>query len=91
MFKAIFRFVEGLMIGVAGGYVAGLLCAPKTGKELRAEISEQSHDLQCRGEELVRKAAVNVRSTGKRVADKFDAAMTHAVNSLVDENEIIGG
>jgi gas vesicle protein len=146
MFKAILKFSEGLIIGAVGGYIAGLLCAPKSGRQLRAEISEQSEqlyeqasrtfddladtaahtvhdmqsraadtvhdiqskatdtvhnmqskttyavqDLQLKGEQLIRKAAINARNTGKRVADKFDSAFTQAVNSLVDENEIIGG
>jgi gas vesicle protein len=45
MFKAIFKFSEGLILGAIGGYVAGLLLAPKTGRQLRAEISEQSEQL----------------------------------------------
>lgn len=135
MFKAIFKFSEGLILGAIGGYVAGLLFAPKTGRQLRAEISEQSEqlyeqaaqkfddladvtaykmqdvrlkaadavhdvqsktshamqDLQVRGEQLIQKAATSVSDTRKRIVDKLDAAMNQAANSLVDDNEIIGG
>jgi gas vesicle protein len=146
MFKAIFKFSEGLILGAIGGYVAGLLLAPKTGKELRAEISEHSEqlyeqasqkfddladataykmhdvrskaantvhdiqsraadavhdvqsktshavqDLQSRSEQLIHKASSSVRDTKKLIADKLDAAMTKAANSLTDDNDIIGG
>jgi gas vesicle protein len=113
MFKAISRFIEGLFIGSLAGYIAGLLSAPKTGKELRKQISEESEelykhasdtigdirgktahtmqDIQVKGEDMVKKAASNIRETSKKMSSKFDAAVTHAANSLVDDNEIIGG
>lgn len=124
MIKAILKFLEGLVVGSIAGYVAGLLSAPKTGKQLRKEISDHSeqlckqaydtlddladttantvhdlqsktvhgmHDIETKGEQLLKNAALNVREAGKKVANKFDTAMTHAANALVDENEIIGG
>jgi len=36
----IFAFITGLFFGLAGGAVAGLLFAPKSGDELRADTQE---------------------------------------------------
>ncbi len=37
-------FLKGLLIGSLGGALAGLLLAPKSGKELREDIKEKGSD-----------------------------------------------
>jgi len=39
------RFVEGIAIGGALGFVCGLLSAPKSGAELRKQLVDDSEDL----------------------------------------------
>jgi gas vesicle protein len=39
------RFLEGLVVGGALGYIVGILSAPKSGAELRQQIADNSEDL----------------------------------------------
>jgi len=40
------RFAIGAIIGTAAGLIAGLLTAPKSGKETRADIKQKAVDLK---------------------------------------------
>lgn len=46
----------GLLIGALAGVVAGLLTAPKSGRETRAELASKAKDASCRLQEEVDKA-----------------------------------
>lgn len=39
------RFVEGFLIGGVLGFLSGILLAPKSGSELRKQLSDSSQDL----------------------------------------------
>jgi gas vesicle protein len=45
----------GLLIGALAGVVAGLLTAPKSGRETRTELASKAKDAACRQQEEVEK------------------------------------
>jgi len=47
------KFLEGLAIGGIFGFLAGVLSAPKSGKELRQELLSESEDLYRQASESV--------------------------------------
>jgi gas vesicle protein len=47
------KFLEGLAIGGFLGFLAGILSAPKSGKELRQELLSESEDLYKQATESV--------------------------------------
>ena len=72
------KFVFGAMIGAAAGALAGVLFAPKSGKETRkviadkaGEIAEKSKDLAKKGEELARKEGHEIKELTEKVTDKL--------------------
>ena len=46
------KFVLGALIGAAAGVVAGMLTAPKSGKETRADLKSKAHDLRDQADEV---------------------------------------
>ncbi len=70
MFKAISRFIEGLFIGSLAGYIAGLLSAPKTGKELRKQVSEQSEELYKQASDTLEDIRGKAAHTMQDIQDK---------------------
>ncbi len=59
------RFFEGLFVGGLLGFLAGLLYAPKSGAELRRQLSDSS-------DELYRKASTQISD----IKDRTDTALT---------------
>ena len=45
-------FLLGLLIGAVGGFVAGMVFAPKSGEETRAFILDQSREWRDKADEL---------------------------------------
>ena len=60
------RLFIGLLIGGAIGAVAGILFAPKSGKELRAEIREKGHE----GLEESKKILKDVGTKARQIMDE---------------------
>lgn len=71
------KFAIGALIGAAAGIIAGILTAPKSGKETRADIKEKAVDLK---DEAVKRAS----TTKDRVEDAFDDAKEKAVKGSLD-------
>ena len=55
------KFVLGALIGAAAGVVAGMLTAPKSGKETRADLKSKAHDLRERTEHAIEGAKKGFR------------------------------
>jgi gas vesicle protein len=64
-------FLLGLLIGGVGGFVAGMVFAPKSGEETRAFILDQSREWRDKADELTsatRERLANAASEGRRAA-----------------------
>ncbi len=65
-------FVFGAIVGSAIGAVAALLLAPKSGREMREEITEQAEELKMKSIELTtiaRDKATEITSVAKETAE----------------------
>jgi ABC-type nitrate/sulfonate/bicarbonate transport system permease component len=65
----------GAAIGVTVGAAAGLLLAPKAGKETRADIAQAAKELPAKAKEIVEKTREKVEDAKKAIADKKDSAV----------------
>jgi len=61
------HFFMGLLIGGALGAVAGILFAPKSGKELRSDIKEKGIEVLKDGREIYSDASARVKEIIKEV------------------------
>ena len=64
------KFFLGALAGAAIGTIAGILTAPKSGKETRKDIADAGKKAVEAGKEGVEKAAKVVESKIKSVTDK---------------------
>ena len=60
------HFVVGTMIGAVAGLVAGILTAPKSGKQTRAGFKKRAEDMR-------ETANSTLEKTSKNIKDKFSA------------------
>lgn len=60
--KALKTFLWGALTGAITGTVSALLLAPKSGKELRQDISETAHKVKDKSTEWSRQAGTAVQS-----------------------------
>jgi len=92
-------FATGALIGGALGTVLGIFLAPKSGTEMRYQLSEGMHDAQSKTKQVlgetktsishgVDKASKNLESTVKRVTEAFNAGRKAAKESMDDNSEI---
>ena len=67
-------FILGLLMGAVGGFVAGMLFAPKSGEETRAFILDQSREWRDKADELTaaaRERMANAASEGRYAASQL--------------------
>lgn len=69
------KFVLGAMIGAAAGAIAGILFAPKSGKETRKIIGEKAKEYSEKGKEMLDKGADIAREKIKETADDISKKM----------------
>lgn len=60
------KFAIGAIIGAAAGVVAGILTAPKSGKETRADLKNKAGDLK-------KKAEATSKDAKKLASEKVDS------------------
>lgn len=96
--KSIFwPFFAGALIGSAAGTIAGLLLAPKSGPEIRNQLSENVTDTQGKALQFlgtakssifngVDSASKNIETTVHRVVDAFNAGSKAAKGTIAEEN-----
>ena len=89
MSKEMNSFLKGLGFGVVAGAIAGVLLAPKSGKETREDIQKLATDLKGKAEDLyadakkkLDKKVKAVKDLGKKIDEK---KYTTLVNEIVDE------
>lgn len=81
------RFLEGLLLGGALGFIGGILFAPKSGKELRKDLADGS-------DELYRQASTSVsdfKDRGQQAVQDFqtrsDAVLKQATQQLQETRD----
>lgn len=74
------NFLKGLIIGGLIGAVAGLLLAPKSGRETRADICNKT-------DELMKLAREEYDKGLEKTTEVFEAARNAAVNSMAGDSQ----
>jgi gas vesicle protein len=69
------KFILGAAIGAIAGAVAGILFAPKSGKETRKIIGDKAKDYVEKGKEMVEKGTEATKEKIKEVADTVSKKM----------------
>lgn len=67
-------FLLGLLMGGIGGFVAGMVFAPKSGEETRAFLLDQSREWRDKADELTsatRERLATAASEGRRAASQM--------------------
>jgi len=68
--KTKINFFKGILIGSALGALAGILFAPKSGKELRSDIKEKGNKILKDGKEIYADASTKAKEIFVEVKDK---------------------
>ena len=83
------HFFMGLLIGGALGALAGILFAPKSGKELRSDIKEKGNDVLKDAKEIYTDACTNAKDMIEEVKHQVKELMKKeargADEKIVDE------
>ena len=87
------KFVLGALFGAAAGVVAGVLTAPKSGKETRADLKKKANELKneavkAKGEKVysdVRNKANAAVEEGRKTVDDYSDRAVRAANAAKDE------
>jgi gas vesicle protein len=88
------KFALGALLGAAAGIVAGMLTAPKAGKdtradlklradELRSEADRKANDVKAHGEKVYKEA----RQTVDEYRDRAERAVNSAKSELKDDGK----
>ena len=73
--------LEGAAIGVIAGAIAGILLAPKSGKETRADIAKYLHEMKD-------KIAVKLAQVNDLTAKKYEQVVNGVVGGYVATKKI---
>ncbi|NCU37447.1 YtxH domain-containing protein [Candidatus Saccharibacteria bacterium] len=82
------KFALGAVIGAAAGVVAGMLTAPKSGKETRADIKAKTDELKTQGDKKVaevKKQGEKMYKDTAKTIDEYRGRAERAVNSAKSE------
>lgn len=84
------KFALGALVGMAAGVVAGILTAPKSGKETRADIKTKAEavksDATAKAEDLRKKGETKAKDV-KGLAEDYRGRAERAVSSARREFE----
>ncbi len=87
------KFALGALVGMAAGVVAGILTAPKSGKETRADIKNKAEavkaDASAKADDLRKKGETKAKDV-KEMADDYRGRAERAVSSARREFEADG-
>jgi gas vesicle protein len=74
------RFAIGALIAAAAGYAAGVLTAPKSGKETRKDIKDAANKKISELEKLLKQKHTELSGLIQNAADKANSAKGNAKN-----------
>lgn len=63
------KFALGALLGAAAGAIVGLLTAPKSGKETRAELAGKAEDLKAKASDNISHISKAVQDSTKEAGD----------------------
>jgi len=85
-------FLIGALVGGAVGAITALLLAPKSGKELREDISRKSNELMDKAQDLIverQEQALSTINQGKIQAEKLVQTAKEQAGSLINSADRI--
>ena len=77
-------FFKGLLIGGALGAIAGMLLAPKSGKEIREQLSDET-------EKLLSKSKDDIENAKKVAMYTFEKSMDKIIDKIRDQEPLDEG
>lgn len=94
------KFALGAVVAGVAGYVAGILTAPKSGKETRADIAQKADDVKSDAEAQLQRAEAELKelaakAQGKgaelkgRAKTEYDQALTKAKTAQGKAREVL--
>lgn len=66
------KFALGAIVGIAAGLIAGVLTAPKSGKETRADIKSKAEELKTEAAKRAEEAKAKSRTVATDVKGKVE-------------------
>ncbi len=81
------KFALGALFGAAVGIVAGILTAPKSGKETRAELKSKAEDAKKKADKAIAEAKVKGQHVYDEVRGQADEHFQGAKSTVVDYAE----
>lgn len=78
------KFALGALIGAAVGVAAGILTAPKSGKETRADLKAKADDAKKRADKAMADAKVKGQHVYEDVREQADAQLKGAKSTVSD-------
>ena len=76
--KSAAKVGTGLAVGLIIGLAAGVLLAPKTGKEIRGSFAKKATDYIRQWKELILEKKVRLAGPRERIAEKVNAGQSEA-------------
>jgi gas vesicle protein len=81
------KFALGALITAIAGYIAGLLTAPKSGKETREDIKHKATDTYTAAEKELKRLHTELNDTIAQVTDKANALRGRSSRKFDDVTE----
>lgn len=78
------KFAFGALLGAAAGVVVGVLTAPKSGKETRAELKVKADEAKLRADKAIAEAKVKGQQVYEDVRGQADEHLKSAKSTMDD-------
>lgn len=89
------KLAVGTAVAAAAGYVAGILTAPKSGKETRQDIKDKAGEVKDSAEEQIKKLQAEVEELARKAkgkaGDELDALVSRAKEAKNKAGDMASG
>ena len=75
------KLALGALVSAAAGFVTGILTAPKSGKETRADLKQKAEEVKSKAEKTVN----DTRKTVEKTVDDYRDRVSRAADSAKEE------
>jgi gas vesicle protein len=76
--------IDNVVLVAVGSFIAGLLLAPKSGKETRQDIIDKTHELKGKASDSLREVKKGASSVKDEIADSFESVKAKAQQTADD-------